>query len=446
MRTLFTSSRLLCLLVLATLSLNGRGAVSPDTEAATDSVEEKNQLTVDAQILSRGELRMGGFTEDEEYDNDDFAAFLMERTRLSFAYSRSFLDVKIVPQHSGVWGQAGKGSLNLYETWVQLRSRKGFFAKIGRQELSYDNERIIGSNDWAMAASSHDVAKFGYEGHGHKVHLILGFNQNAENTNGGTYYENGAHPYKSMQTVWYHYDMPRIPLGASFLFMNLGTQNVHTRRTEFQKLAGGYLLYKPNPWLFEGSFYYQFGNNENGQPIKAWMGSLKAQYRLNPQWRFTGGYDYMTGDEFYYVRGKGQAGLIFHKEQRGFSTLYGSHHQFYGAMDFFYLSVYADGFSPGLQNAFFDIDYTPVKNVELSASYHYLATTTSLKEVGRPLGHEIELGASYRFMRDASLSAGYSFMKGTSTMRYLKNASDNGRLQWLWLSLSVSPRLFTTKW
>ena len=49
-------------------------------------------------------------------------------------------------------------------------------------------------------------------------------------------------------------------------------------------------------------------------------------------------------------------------------------------------------------------------------------------------------------MKDASVSAGYSFMKGTDTMKALKRASDKGRLQWAWLSLNVSPNLFTKKW
>jgi hypothetical protein len=37
-------------------------------------------------------------------------------------------------------------------------------------------------------------------------------------------------------------------------------------------------------------------------------------------------------------------------------------------------------------------------------------------------------------------------MKGTETMERLKRASENGRLTWGWLSLNISPRIFTTKW
>ena len=35
-----------------------------------------------------------------------------------------------------------------------------------------------------------------------------------------------------------------------------------------------------------------------------------------------------------------------------FYSLYGSHHKFYGAMDFFYVRTFVNGFSPGLQNLY----------------------------------------------------------------------------------------------
>lgn len=420
------------------------GTCAEEVHEAADTAAAKNVFSADAQFLSRGEIRAGGLPEKE--GEDDFAAFIMERTRLIVDYSRPYISARISAQHSGVWGQAGKGTLNLYETWVKLTARNGLFAKIGRQVLAYDNERIIGSDDWAMASASHDVGKFGYEGHGHKVHLLLGFNQNAENTDGGTYYADGAQPYKSMQTLWYHYDVPRINLGASLLFMNLGTQDVTERVTHFQQLAGIYLLWKNKAWLAEGSYYRQFGRSEVNLPIEAWMASIKLQYNVNSQLSFNSGYDYLSGDEFYYVRGEGQAGLIRHKRMQGFSTLYGSHHQFYGAMDFFYLSAYADGFSPGLQNFFVGVEYSPIKKVDLSATYHYLATTIKLDDFNRTLGNEVEIEASYKFLPFATLSAGYTFMAGSATMKELKRSSDKGRLQWAWLTLSVNPRIFTTKW
>ena len=175
--------------------------------------EKLNQFTIDAELLTRGELRYGGLPESDD-DTDNKAKFILERTRISLDYERTFLKAHITGQHSAVWGQAGKGSFNLHEAWVQLTSRKGFFTKIGRQVLSYDDERIIGSNDWAVAAMTHDLLKVGYENNSHKLHLMFAYNQNSESVNGGTVYRDGDKPYKTMTNLWYHYQHPHVPFGA----------------------------------------------------------------------------------------------------------------------------------------------------------------------------------------------------------------------------------------
>ena len=197
------------------------------------SDEEIKELLKDIPLDNiNGELRDGGLIEPkgsgfmgtEPEEGVDHAAFVMGRTRLTINYKRPGLEAKVAGQNSGVWGSAGNQAFNLYETWVRLSAPQGWFAQIGRQALSYDDERIIGPNDWAMASRSHDVLRMGYEGHGHKAHVILAYNQNAVNVAGGSYYEGGSQPYKTMHTVWYHYDVPRVPLGASLLFMNIGMQ------------------------------------------------------------------------------------------------------------------------------------------------------------------------------------------------------------------------------
>ena len=415
----------------------------------------ENKLTLGLQMLSHGEMRLGGLdaADVEVNADDDKAYFLMERTRLSVDYQRPGLETKVVAQHKGIWGQKGQGSMNLYEAWVKLNTRSGLFAQIGRQALSYDDERIIGPNDWAMASLSHDVLRMGYEGHGHKAHVILAYNQNAENTYGGTFYTDGAQPYKTMHTVWYHYDLPKIPLGASLLFMNIGMQGGkqdgkegYAPRTQYQQLFGGYVSYQPKNLKAEASYYIQKGRNEDNGKIDAWMASVKASYQLNPQLSLFAGYDYLSGDDYLSMRNNGSLGTPRHEVYKGFNTVYGSHHKFYGMMDFFYVKTYLDEFTPGLQNLYAGASYSPVKNLNLKMTYHYLATATDLKDYDKKLGHDIDFEASYQIMRDVRLSAGYSYMTGTETMQQLKLADENNSLRWGWFSLIVSPRLFMTGW
>jgi hypothetical protein len=115
-------------------------------------------------------------------------------------------------------------------------------------------------------------------------------------------------------------------------------------------------------------------------------------------------------------------------------------------MDYFYQSAYVNGFTPGLQNAFIGGFGNPVPQLNISATYHYLAVATSLERGNRTLGHSIDLQATYTFSDVVSLSAGYTLMFGTDTLERLKREASEKSARWGWFSLVVSPKLFSTKW
>lgn len=412
--------------------------------------EADNEFTIDAKLNTRGEIRVGGFDRNQEDDNSRRAQFIMGQYRLNIGYKRSdWLEIRLSPQFSGVWGQAG-GALSLSEGWMSMRHNKsGLFTKIGRQVLEYDDERILGYDDWTMTAPTHDALKFGYEGYGHKVHLILAYNQNPENiSSGGNYYSGGIQPYKTMQTLWYHYDTPKSLFGFSLIGMNIGMESQNMgfpNKTFYQQVVGTYVTIKPSIVSMEGAFYYQMGKEENGKTLDAFMGSAKIKVTPSEIYNLYAGYDYLSGDQFP-VPINGGFGLIFHDKARGFTPLFGSHHQFYGAMDFFYLNSYVNYFSPGLQNLYTGGTVSPVKGLKINAAYHFYAIAADLNNLKKPLGHEVEVNLSYTFANFVNVGAGYTFMRGTETMEILQRVSENRRLHWGWIMLSVTPTIFTMPW
>ena len=412
--------------------------------------EADNEFTIDAKLNTRGEVRVGGFDVSIEEENERMARFIMGQYRLNLGYKRSnWLEIRLSPQFSGVWGQAG-GALSLSEGWVSMKHNKtGIFGKIGRQMFEYDDERILGYDDWTMTAPTHDALKFGYEGHGHKVHLLLAYNQNAENISTGlNYYSGGIQPYKTMQTLWYHYDTPKSLFGISLIGMNIGMQsknNEHPDTTYFQQLVGTYMTFTPSIVKVEGSFYYQMGREEKGVLLDAFMGSAKVTVTPKEMYNLYAGYDYLSGDNFP-VPINGGFALIYHDKARGFTSLFGSHHQFYGAMDFFYMSSYVNNFSPGLQNLYVGGNVDPVKGLKINAAYHFYAISADLDGLKKPLGHEVELNVGYTFAKFVKVGVGYTYMRGTETMEILQRVSENRRLHWGWVMLSVTPTIFTYAW
>lgn len=404
-------------------------------------------FTLDSDFMARGELRVGGNAASNTSAEGDFAAFILGRARLAAHYQLQLkdaaprLEVRMAAQYSGTWG-ASSSALTLYEGWLKAHWGKGFFAQLGRQPLSYDDQRIFGSDDWSMTGISHDGLKLGYDGARHKVHLFGAFNQNPSNISGGTYYTGGLQPYKGLAALWYHWDLPWIPLGLSLIVTDIMMQGEkqEDNTVHHQQMAGAYLHFHPEKWSVEAAYYKQMGKEEHGIPIDAWMAGGKVKFTPTGRWAFRLGYDYLSGDTDFAVPPGGKVGMQHHSVIRGFSSLYGSRHAFYGAMDFFYLSAFYGGFTPGLQNAYAGATFKPLPALSIDLAYHFLATAAKLSNAEQPLGHELEISAEYRFKYGISLSLGYTFMRGTETMVILKRTSDKRELHWGWIMLRATPR------
>ena len=399
--------------------------------------QEENQLNVDAQLRTRFEYNNGAISPRNEGESP--ATFINERARLSVDWQRKNLELKVSVQHTGVWGQDDikdrNGRVAMNEAWAKLKFGEGFFAQIGRQQLSYDDERILGTLDWNVAGNWHDALRLGYEEKTNKLHLILALNRSGENIRGD--YFSGKMPYKSMQTLWYHYQSTSAPLGISLLAMNLGRQAEN--KTKYMQTFGTDVTYKPGKLDLHGAFYYQTGKDPNDNSVSAWMASAKAGYKITPIIGINAGYDYLSGND-----GNGK--------NKAFDALYGTHHKFYGFMDYF-----PGKLNLGLQDIQAGITAQTSSKVSMLLNYHYFLTAQKpivlydypglvVEEFGRGLGHEVDYQITAKLMKDVTLMAGYSFMRGTKTMDIVKGGNHKSWQDWGWIQLNINPRIFTSKW
>jgi hypothetical protein len=402
---------------------------------------EENNLLVDAQVRSRAEYRNGAFFPRDE--GVDAAGFINYRSRLSVEYSRSNLALYFSGQHVGVWGQDPpidqNGRFMLNEAWASLTPARGLFIKMGRQKLAYDDERILGGLDWNVSGRFHDALKLGYENHSNKVHLVLAFNQSGERTSGGTYY-GGGQPYKSMQMLWYQY-IGEKAFNISFLMMNLGLQAGTPSESESKSMQtfGTNITYQPGPFRLYGTLYFQTGKTDADRSITAFMGALNASYSINPVWRVMAATDYMSGDD--------QSDLNKHK---AFNPLYGNHHAFYGAMDYFYASSFILGQRPGLWDNQLGVSCKASPKTTLALNVHHFQTTTDVylidQKLKRSLGTEVDFQVTWNVMRDVTFTGGYSTMFGNDSMKAVKGGDPSKWNDWAWISLNINPRIFVTKW
>ena len=155
------------------------------------------QFSLTAQLRTRTEVRNG--LGNLVLKGSKSGVFTSQRTRLSFGYKWNRLLLGVVIQDVRVWGQdassisnADGNKLMLHEGWAEiiftnksdtsLKCKLVDFMslKIGRQELLYDDVRLLGNLDWLQQARRHDMALLKTNHKGLQVDLGFAYNQNSD--------------------------------------------------------------------------------------------------------------------------------------------------------------------------------------------------------------------------------------------------------------------------
>jgi hypothetical protein len=429
------------------------------------------QLTATGQIRTRTEARGGQGT--LLTDRTKGGLFTSQRTRLNLGFTGYRYKVYASLQDVRVWGQdastinrttaEANDGIMLHEAWGEIflndtiSKIQNLSLKIGRQEISYDDQKVIGALDWLQQARRHDAIILKYANKGWIADFGVAFNQNKElgsgtlynglpsSTAGYTAGTNGiGHAYKSFQ---YAYIGRKFFFGdLSFLFFKddfskfTGTaaaptyiEGVNSRTT-----TGFYYNVMPTRKLnLTGSVYYQGGTDKLGTDISANMASITATYQVNRKLFIGPGVDFLSGND----------GTVAATQNNRFDPLYGTPHKFWGTMDYFYT---ASPFgSQGLLNYFFKTKYNASDKCTLLLDIHGFNSANELAgNLNKYLGTEFDLTVRYNFTKLINIEGGYSFMNATNTMASssVKNVA-NPKLtgHWAYIMLKISPNFLATK-
>ena len=103
----------------------------------------------------------------------------------------------------------------------------------------------------------------------------------------------------------------------------------------------------------------------------------------------------------------------------------------------------------GLWDNQVNVAYKPSSKVNLSLAYHYFSITGDVYEgndkLSKGLGSELDFQVDWVIMKDVKLSAGYSTMLGTNTMKVVKGGNPSHWQDWGWLSININPTIFTNE-
>lgn len=387
------------------------------------------------------------------------------RTRLSVGYNMYRLKFGVTLQDVRVWGQdvstinrtttPDNNGVMLHEAWAEMLltdttlKNKALSLKIGRQELVYDDQRLLGNLDWLQQGRRHDAAVLKYETKAWMVHVAAAFNQNKENQSGTIYNStpagnytsstNGGNMYKSMQFL---YAGRKLKNGnASFLFFtdqfskfrmdsaNGGTVKTFEQGSWGRATTGFFVNNMFNKVGVTASAYYQFGKTATSQKLSAVLLSASGLYAFNKKFNASAGVDYTSG---------GTNGTT----SNSFDPLYGTPHKFWGLMDYFYAaSPFGKG---GLTDYYVKAKYKTSDKFLLSTDLHQFNSATSIGtgENKRNLGQELDLVGTYSLTKQITIEGGYSHFFSTPlltspTVKNVAHATTNAN--WAYVMINIKP-------
>ena len=394
------------------------------------------QVSLDGELRPRAEFR-NGYRQLPAEDASP-AAQINQRTRLSLSYTyEDNIRTRVTLQDARLWGQETQRgyepSFTLYEAWLSIALLDNFSIQAGRQELTYDDQRLMAANNWSLTGRTHDalVAKYNSE-RGGEVHFGAAFNQSA-NRLFNTYYN--LENYKTLNYLWYNRDLtPTVEM--SLLGIADGyehpddpeTFNLRATWSSFFTIDPGRFQVRVNP-------AYQHGKTPSGGDISAYY--LMVEASTNPADNLSttigmelfSGIDWLdTGDSF-----------------NAFDDLFGVGHGRNGYMDYFTNFPDHTGFA-GLINPYLRNTIQVNAQTSVSADIHLFFLENNFPDPENPdiavdkyLGTEVDLVLNYQINDFTNILAGYAVMFGSASMAAIKGGSEDEFAHWGFVMIQMTP-------
>ena len=399
------------------------------------------EVNANLQLRPRYEYRNGfkGLMPDTELPT----SFVSQRSRLNLNFKQEKISAKLTLQNVRTWGDVkttttnDKNGIILFEAWGQYQFDENWSTRVGRQVISYDNQRIFGEIDWLQQGQSHDAAVVSYKKGKHQLDFGAALNADSEDLFRNLYATN----YKNMQYAWYHTDFSNFQM--SLLALNTGFQYEQPATTNLEidyiQTFGTFLKYKKNKLDADLSLYAQTGKGKltsNNTTVNAYNVGVNINYAVTNEVKAGLGYEYLSGKDQ-----TDTENII-----KSFNPIFGTNHAFNGFMDYFYVGNHKN--TVGLQDVYLKLNYAPNK-WNFAVTPHVFMTAADVKNpftayaMDDYLGTEVDITVGYALHKNIGISAGYSQMFGTETLEVLKGGNKDLDNNWAYVMVNFNPKIFS---
>lgn len=401
------------------------------------SISVNAQFSIYTQQRTRFEMRDG--YKKLANINQDAAYSISERTRLTFDYTTDKIKIVITPQDVRIWGDESlmnstgvygdDYSLSLFEGYAEFAITQNLWFSAGRQQLKYDNERILAARNWNQNGIAYDVAMLKFQKNNFKLHVAGSWNSISQSDN---LFPNDR--LKSLNFIWIN---KKLNDKSDISFLHLVTANSKTDSTNviyIKQTSGIYANLGFEDFNIKGDVYYQYGKNKTGQNVNAYILDADLSYKIN---NFTPhiGVGYLSGDSD-----------ITDNTDNLFDVFYGARHKYFGFIDYF-SDFTKSTKQAGLADYYILLSLKASKKlcIENTAHYFQLATVNSATPSDKNLGFENDIVIKYKFNEWGELNCGYSFFMPTETLETIQSVSNPKFSQFFYAQLTINPVIFKSE-
>ena len=319
----------------------------------------------------------------------------------------SIQDVRAWASESGTLSDASGDMIDFHEAYIEMGSDTKL--RVGRQELSLDEGRILSNNDWQQQGRSFDGVSLSHKQGEHTLNLMA-----ARVSDGGSPHDvivaNARLRFGNITLsvpalIQTNMGIAGNQRGATTDDMQTMTFGVHVK-------GGGAVN-----WRAEG--YFQTGDNHS-----AYLASVNAGYHVSDTVSPSLSVDMISGDSDHTDSDTGV-----------FSNPYGGIHQYHGAMDMF-----SDVGSATANGGLMDIALgNKMKgilggDVDVSAHYFMLAAENSVGTSGA-IGAEVDVVYSRSLAKGVNLDVGAGVFMDMGDYAGVKNSDIH---DWVYVGLDMS--------
>ena len=318
--------------------------------------------------------------------------------------------------------------LDVHQAYLVVKNvwDSGADLKVGRQEMVFDEARLIGNIGWIQQAQSFDAARLDFKAGGTGVTAFYAQTQ-----------ANDTHPTMGQTIVAGtqdgHFGGLRLTWGLGekgdritpYYYVVNNTANGFAAPTvtiyENLNVAGVYFQKHFGNVRFRIDGAYEFGPMSPTVDVKAWMLTGALEWKTEAGNSIALWVDVLSGDN-----------NAADTKSETFVTPYATNHKFYGHIDKFLSNP-----TTGLVDIALRTNWKITDSTKVEIDFHNFSSAVSAPAGGGSnLGQEIDFDINHKLAANTSLRAGYShYFAGSKTFNGGSTGDTRVDSNWAWLMM-----------